>query len=77
MPLAAFEPTIPASERLQTHNLNGAATAIDKITILEIKYCYEKLALMGRILFKLSSFTNLVRRSHTSSPGKTNQDATT
>jgi hypothetical protein len=28
MPLAEFEPTIPASERLQTHALDRAATGI-------------------------------------------------
>ena len=28
MPLAAFEPTIPASMRPQTHTLDGAATGI-------------------------------------------------
>jgi hypothetical protein len=28
MPLAGFEPTIPASERPQTHALEGSATGI-------------------------------------------------
>ena len=31
MPTAAFKPAIPASERPQTHALDGAATAIDSI----------------------------------------------
>ena len=35
MPLAGFEPTIPASERPQTHALNGAATGSGKITITQ------------------------------------------
>jgi len=28
MPLTGFEPAVPASERLQTHALDGAATVI-------------------------------------------------
>ena len=35
MPLAGFEPTIPTSERPQTHALNGAATGTGKITITQ------------------------------------------
>jgi hypothetical protein len=68
MPLVGFEHTIPASERPQTYVLNSTATGTDKITITQIKNCYEKLTI-GRILFKLDSFTNFARQSH-SSPAK-------
>jgi hypothetical protein len=59
-----------ASDRPQTHALTGAATGIGKITITQLKNCYKKLTLIGRILFKLSSFTNSARQSHSSSPTK-------
>jgi hypothetical protein len=38
MPLAGFEPTIPASERPQTHALDRAATAIGPF-VLYGTYC--------------------------------------
>ena len=34
MPQAEFEPTIPASERPQTHALNSAATGFDKLVYI-------------------------------------------
>jgi len=39
MPLAGFEPTIPASEQQQTHALDRAATGI---YILTVKYLTER-----------------------------------
>jgi hypothetical protein len=60
MPLVGFEPTIPASERPQTNVFNGATTGIGKITITQITNDYEKLTQIGRILFKLGSFTILL-----------------
>jgi len=36
MPSAEFEPAIPASERLQTHALEGAATEIDSLCLFNI-----------------------------------------
>jgi len=62
MPLAGFEPTIPASERPHTTHLNDAAIGTGKITVT------QKLTI-GRIQFKLSSFTDFARQSH-SSPAK-------
>jgi len=38
MPLAGFEPTIPASERPQTHALDRAATGIDKVLLISSIY---------------------------------------
>jgi transposase-like protein len=37
MPPAGFEPTIPASERLQTHELHRAATEIGYTTLQRFK----------------------------------------
>jgi hypothetical protein len=40
MPLAGFEPTIPASERPQTHALERAATGIDSDNIHNMHLCF-------------------------------------
>jgi hypothetical protein len=69
MPLQGFKPIIPASEQPPTHILNGTVNGPDKITITQIKNCHEKLTIIGRILFKLGSFTDFARQSH-SSPAK-------
>ena len=37
MPAAEFEPAIPATERLQTHAVDRAATAIDRNPVSQAK----------------------------------------
>jgi hypothetical protein len=40
---AEFEPTIPATQRPQTHALDGAATGVDmKNEVLEVKPVFHK-----------------------------------
>jgi len=42
MPPAGFEPTIPASERQQTHALDRAATGIDPTLLGNLTNCYGR-----------------------------------
>jgi len=49
MPLAGFEPTIPASERSQTHALDHAVTGIGITNITIYKQCVE-----GVVKYKLA-----------------------
>ena len=41
MPPAGFEPTVPASERPQTHALHRAATGTGNITLVNWKYLMQ------------------------------------
>jgi hypothetical protein len=65
MPLAGFEPEIPASERLQTHTLNGAVTGTGTDSLLYSTFLFKyketffkrnyntKLKLSSKLYFQL------------------------
>jgi hypothetical protein len=56
MPLAGFEPTIPASERLQTQALDHVATGIPVVWISATKFCrYYLYVLRGSYTYNLLS----------------------
>ena len=64
MPPARFEPTIPASERPQTHTLERAATGIGplhcppkNIHLDPVRYIHVTLSLVMRSRYQLRKYT--------------------